>query len=103
LKTFVQATNPATLGTARVPSSRFETSQLDRALSEIEEAPGIVLFTLLEKDLVARPEAKCQEINLPSLSIIGPVMQLFNAYLGAPTTGRLGAQQQWRYRTWCSG
>src|SRR5476651_727500 len=66
--------------------------QLDRVLSEIEEAPGIVLFTLLEKDLVARLEAKCQQINIPSLSIIGPVMQLFQAYLGAPTTGRVGAQ-----------
>src|ERR1700704_2627786 len=66
--------------------------QLDRVLDEIEEAPGIVLFTLLEKDLVGRLEAKCQQINIPSLSIIGPVMQLFQAYLGAPTTGRIGAQ-----------
>jgi hypothetical protein len=66
--------------------------QLDRVLTEIEEAPGIILFTLLEKDLVERLEAKCHEINSPSLSIIGPVMQLFQAYLGAATTGRVGAQ-----------
>src|SRR6266852_5560412 len=66
--------------------------QLDRVLDEIEESPGIVLFTLLEKDLVGRLEAKCQQINIPSLSIIGPVMQLFQAYLGASTTGRVGAQ-----------
>jgi [pyruvate, water dikinase]-phosphate phosphotransferase / [pyruvate, water dikinase] kinase len=66
--------------------------QLDRVLDEIEEAPGIVLFTLLEKDLVLKLEAKCREINVPSLSIIGPVMQLFEAYLGAATTGRVGAQ-----------
>src|SRR5712672_1532357 len=66
--------------------------QLDRVLDEIEESPGIVLFTLLEKDLVGRLEAKCQDINVPSLSIIGPVMQLFEAYLGAATTGRVGAQ-----------
>ncbi|ABD85869.1 protein of unknown function DUF299 [Rhodopseudomonas palustris BisB18] len=66
--------------------------QLDRVLTEIEEAPGIVLFTLLEKDLVGRLEAKCEEINIPSLSIIGPVMQLFQAYLGSSTTGRVGAQ-----------
>lgn len=66
--------------------------QLDRVLTEIEEAPGIVLFTLLEKDLVGRLEAKCKEINSPSLSIIGPVMQLFQAFLGASTTGRVGAQ-----------
>jgi regulator of PEP synthase PpsR (kinase-PPPase family) len=66
--------------------------QLDRVLAEIEEAPGIVLFTLLEKDLVGRLEAKCRDINIPSLSIIGPVMQMFEAYLGAATTGRVGAQ-----------
>ena len=66
--------------------------QLDRVLAEIEEAPGIVLFTLLEKDLVSRLETKCRDINVPSLSIIGPVMQLFEAYLGAATTGRVGAQ-----------
>jgi hypothetical protein len=66
--------------------------QLDRVLQEIEESPGIVLFTLLENELVSRLEAKCQEINSPSLSIIGPVMQLFEAYLGASTTGRVGAQ-----------
>jgi len=66
--------------------------QLDRVLAEIEEAPGIVLFTLLEKDLVERLEAKCQEINIPSLSIIGPVMELFRAYLGRETSPRVGAQ-----------
>ncbi|MCX7322315.1 MAG: kinase/pyrophosphorylase [Hyphomicrobiales bacterium] len=66
--------------------------QLDRVLTEIEEAPGIVLFTLLETDLVERLEAKCHEINSPSLSIIGPVMQLFQNYLGASTSGRVGAQ-----------
>jgi regulator of PEP synthase PpsR (kinase-PPPase family) len=47
---------------------------------------------LLEKDLVGRLEGKCRDINIPSLSIIGPVMQLFEAYLGAATTGRVGAQ-----------
>jgi len=66
--------------------------QLDRVLAEIEEAPGIVLFTLLEKDLVERLEAKCKDINIPSLSIIGPVMQLFQAYLGTETSKRVGAQ-----------
>ncbi|MBX9709466.1 MAG: kinase/pyrophosphorylase [Xanthobacteraceae bacterium] len=66
--------------------------QLDRVLAEIEEAPGIVLFTLLEKDLVERLEAKCRDINIPSLSIIGPVMQLFRAYLGRETSQRVGAQ-----------
>ena len=56
--------------------------QLDRVLAEIEEAPGIVLYTLLEEGLVERLEGKCRELGLPCLSILGPVLHLFQAYLG---------------------
>src|SRR6202011_6075753 len=66
--------------------------QLDRALTEIEEAPGIVLYTLLEEDLVKRLEDHCRELSLPCLSILGPVLQLMRSYLGADTSHRVGAQ-----------
>ena len=57
--------------------------QLDRVLVEIEESPGIVLYTLLEDNLVGRLEKKCRDLGLPCLSILGPVLHLFQAYLGA--------------------
>src|SRR5580704_5236759 len=66
--------------------------QLDRVIEEIEESPGIVLFTLLEADLVQRLDKKCRELGLPCLSILGPVLQLFQSYLGAETIHRVGAQ-----------
>jgi [pyruvate, water dikinase]-phosphate phosphotransferase / [pyruvate, water dikinase] kinase len=66
--------------------------QLDRALSEIEEAPGIVLYTLLEEGLVKRLEDHCRELSLPCLSILGPVLQLMRSYLGMETSHRVGAQ-----------
>ncbi len=66
--------------------------QLDRALSEIEDAPGIVLYTLLEEDLVKRLEDHCRELSLPCLSILGPVLLLMRSYLGAETSHRVGAQ-----------
>jgi [pyruvate, water dikinase]-phosphate phosphotransferase / [pyruvate, water dikinase] kinase len=66
--------------------------QLDRVLAEIEESPGIVLYTLLEENLVGRLEKKCRELGVPCLSILGPVLHLFQAYLGAETTHRVGAQ-----------
>ena len=66
--------------------------QLDRVLIEVEESPGIVLFTLLDDELVNRLQRKCSDINIPSLSILGPVLQLFQAYLGAETSHRVGAQ-----------
>ena len=66
--------------------------QLDRVLAEIAEEPGIVLYTLLEDDLVERLEKHCRELSLPCLSILGPVLQLLRSYLGAETAHRVGAQ-----------
>ena len=66
--------------------------QLDRVLSEIEEAPGVVLYTLLEQDLIGRLENKCRDLGLPCLSILGPVLRLFQSYLGAESTHKVGAQ-----------
>jgi regulator of PEP synthase PpsR (kinase-PPPase family) len=66
--------------------------QLDRVIAEIEGAPGIVLYTLLEEDLVARLEDKCRELSLPCMSILGPVLQLLQSYLGSESTHRVGAQ-----------
>jgi len=64
--------------------------QLDRVLAEIEESPGIVLYTLLEEDLVARLESHCKELSVPCLSILGPVLSLLRSYLGAETSHRVG-------------
>jgi regulator of PEP synthase PpsR (kinase-PPPase family) len=66
--------------------------QLDRVLAEIEASPGIVLYTLLDRELTSRLEKKCKELSLPVMSILGPVLSLFQAYLGAETTPRVGAQ-----------
>src|SRR5712672_2108300 len=66
--------------------------QLDRVLAEITEAPGIVLYTLLEDNLVARLELHCRDLGVPCLSILGPVLSLLQSYLGTETSHRVGAQ-----------
>ena len=66
--------------------------QLDRVLSEIENEPGIVLYTLLDEALVSRLESKCEELGIPCRSILGPVLRVFQAYLGTATTQKVGAQ-----------
>jgi regulator of PEP synthase PpsR (kinase-PPPase family) len=66
--------------------------QLDRVLAEIDEAPGIVLYTLLDEQLIERLERKCTELSLPCRSILGPVLRVFQSYLGASSTPRVGAQ-----------
>ena len=66
--------------------------QLDHALSEISESPGLVLYTLLEEDLIQVLESKCRDLALPCMSVLGPVLRLFQSYLGAETIHRAGAQ-----------
>src|SRR6266581_6842956 len=66
--------------------------QLDRVLMEVEESPGIVLYTLLDDELLQRLENHCRELSLPCLSILGPVLQLLQSYLGTETSHRVGAQ-----------
>jgi [pyruvate, water dikinase]-phosphate phosphotransferase / [pyruvate, water dikinase] kinase len=66
--------------------------QLERVLVEIEASPGIVLYTLLDPLLTGRLEAKCRDLGVPCLSILGPVLQLLQSYLGTESTHRIGAQ-----------
>ncbi|MBZ0138553.1 MAG: kinase/pyrophosphorylase, partial [Pseudorhodoplanes sp.] len=66
--------------------------QLEIALAEIEQQPGIVLYTLLDADLREHLVAGCKKLGLPNLSILGPVLQLFQSYLGSETKARIGAQ-----------
>ncbi len=66
--------------------------QLDRIIAEIENAPGIVLFTLVDAELSRRLEASCEASGSPCLSVLSPILTLFQSYLGAVSTPRAGAQ-----------
>jgi hypothetical protein len=68
------------------------TTQLERVISEIETAPGIVLYTLVEPELSSRLEEACREHGAPHLSVLEPVHSMMQSYLGAHSTARPGAQ-----------
>src|SRR3954454_1814921 len=66
--------------------------QLDQVLAEIEAAPGVVLYTLVEEVLAERLERSCREIGSPAMSVLRPLVDLFPSYLGAQALVRPGAQ-----------
>jgi regulator of PEP synthase PpsR (kinase-PPPase family) len=66
--------------------------QLNRAIAEIEAAPGVVLFTLVDNELVDKLEKSCRDIGSPCLSVLSPIFELFKAYLNTSSTSRPGAQ-----------
>ena len=67
-------------------------AQLERVITEIENAPGIVLFTLVDSNLSRRLEDSCEAFGSPCLSVLGPILNLFKSYLGQNSTARAGAQ-----------
>jgi len=68
------------------------TRQLDRVLQEIESAPGIVLYTIVNRELRERLENRCRELAVPCLYVLEPIMQIFESYLGAPQTPIVAGQ-----------
>lgn len=66
--------------------------QLEQALAEIENNPGIVLYTLVDEALSNRLQARCLELGVPCLSVLGPLLALFHSYLGTETTPTIGGQ-----------
>ena len=67
-------------------------SQLERAVSEIEVEPGIILYTLVDAALIARLVEACRAFACPCLSVLDPVLTLFQSYLGVASAPKAGAQ-----------
>jgi [pyruvate, water dikinase]-phosphate phosphotransferase / [pyruvate, water dikinase] kinase len=66
--------------------------QLMKVFEDIEEAPGIVLYTIVDQDLAHRIDERCAALGLPYVSVIEPVLAVFQSYLGTPAGRRVGAQ-----------
>ena len=67
-------------------------TQVERALREIEQAPGIVLFTLVDEQLSGALQSGCAALRVPYVSVLDPVLNAFQSYLGTRSSGRVGAQ-----------
>lgn len=66
--------------------------QLGRVLDQIEQQPGIVLFTIIAQDLRHQLETHCRKLDLPCISILDPVIASLAQYLNAQSTPQVGGQ-----------
>ncbi len=73
------------------PMVRSET-QLERAIADIREHPGPVLFTLVDKKLRKKLHEVCEEVDVPCMPVLDPMMRAMSAYLGLPARGVPGLQ-----------
>ena len=68
-------------------------SQLDKALINIKELPGIVFHTLVNQERRHYLERKCAEFNMPAVSILDPALASLGRYLGVSMSSEIGAQR----------
>lgn len=66
--------------------------QLARVFEEIDRQPGIVLYTIVDQALARQIDERCQAMGLPVVSVLEPVLGVFQSYLGTPAGRRVGAQ-----------
>lgn len=79
------------------PTERFwpmirSEAQLDRAIDDIKENPGPVLYTLVERKLRKKLENVCMDLNVPAMPVLDPILRSMSSYLGLPTKGVPGLQ-----------
>ena len=66
--------------------------QVERVLREIEGAPGVVLHTIVDKELRAALEDGCREAEMSCIAALDPLISALGRYLGASLSTRVGAQ-----------
>lgn len=65
---------------------------LDHVLQAIETAPGIVLYTIVNRELGADLERQCAGLNIPCVAVLSPLLKVLEVYLGMPSTPVVGGQ-----------
>ncbi len=66
--------------------------QLERVLEEIADAPGVVLHTLVDRDLREQLEEGCRRLDMPQIGALDPLVGALSRHLGAALSTRVGAQ-----------
>ena len=68
--------------------------QLEDVIRAIDERPGIVLYTIADAALGANLEEACRKMGIPVVSVLEPILQVFQSYLGVPSARKVGAQHE---------
>ncbi len=68
--------------------------QLERVMREVEDAPGVVMFTLSNMDHRAILEQRCADMGMPCVAVLDPVLDVTTRYLGQELNHKVGASRK---------
>ncbi len=73
------------------PMVRSE-SHLERILADITQNPGLVFFTLVNRDTRRRLESRCRTLGIPAVAVLDTVTDALSNMLGQEAKARPGRQ-----------
>lgn len=68
--------------------------QLEKMLVALEDNPGVVMFTLVNKEMRRFLRQECQKRKAPCIPVLGPIITELSAYLNEEAKGRPGTQRE---------
>ena len=66
--------------------------QVQDVISDIEERPGFVLYTLVNTEIIALLQTACRKMQVPCVSVLQPIMSSFGNYLHEKGNEKPGRQ-----------
>ncbi|MBL6946916.1 MAG: kinase/pyrophosphorylase [Rhodospirillales bacterium] len=69
-------------------------AQVKEILAGIREKPGIVIYTLVNRELQEQLEDGCQQLQVPCVAVLDPILEMMHSFLGAPGKPRPGRQHE---------
>lgn len=67
-------------------------AQLDRVMESISKNPGIVMYTILQDDLINTLKRGCYELSIPCVPVLSHIIGEFSNYLGMDISNTIGRQ-----------
>ncbi|WP_425407097.1 pyruvate, water dikinase regulatory protein [Hwanghaeella sp.] len=67
-------------------------AQVDKIMQAVSQNPGIVLYTLVNKDIRERIDTGCRQLAVPAISVLDPIIAAFSKYLGEESRDMPGRQ-----------
>jgi len=100
------ATGTTLLGLSRAVLAQFEgidptqkfwplirtERQLERVIRRISDNPGPVIFTFVNKDMRRRLTDRCEELGVPCVAVLDPIIRSLSSYIGMHAQGVPGLQ-----------
>ncbi len=66
--------------------------QIDKIIESISANPGIVMYTILQDDLIDSLKKHCNHLQIPCVSVLSQAISVFSNYLGMDISNVIGRQ-----------